>query len=338
MEKKIPIKNIYYMLCYSWDALQEKDLVSIDTNEFKDLLDLFAKVLAGGLEYLIKRGFDRQYIETQEEIALVRGKINVSNSIKRMSFVKGRLACQFDELSYNVLQNQIIKTTVDKLVKHGSIDPKVRQELKEVSRYLREIDQIPLNMKLFSMVHIHRNNHYYRFLLNICEIIYANLLADEKYGKKRFKDFLRDEDKMADLFEKFVRNFYKRELSGCSVSSELIKWDAEIADEYLPVMKTDISIVSKGRKLIIDTKYYKEAFSYRMNAKKLRSENLYQIFAYLKNSGQNCEGIILYPTVEDNFTHTYVIQGHKITAKSINLNQEWYQIQDELLAIVEESI
>lgn len=329
------------MLCYSWDALQEKDIVSVDVMDFKELYELFAKVLASGLEYLLKRGFDRQYVEVQEEMALVRGKINVSDSIKKLSLLKGRLICQYDDLSYNILQNQIIKATIERLLS-SNIGLDIKRDLKEISRYFREIDKIQLSKKQFGMVHIHRNNHYYRFLLNICELVYDNLLVDEKVGKISFRDFLKEEDSMAALFENFVRNFYKNELRDRKVFREQIKWDAEETDGFLPVMETDISITSRitGRKIIIDTKYYKEAFSYKMNVKKLKSENLYQIFAYLKNNKydgcEKCEGILLYPTVVEDFEHSYVIQGHKVSVRSINLNQDWQKIHNDLLAIVGE--
>ena len=41
----IPITNIYYLLCYAWDRLDEKDVVDVHPEEEKDLADLFARVL-----------------------------------------------------------------------------------------------------------------------------------------------------------------------------------------------------------------------------------------------------------------------------------------------------
>ena len=64
------------------------------------------------------------------------------------------------------------------------------------------------------------------FLLKICEIIYENLLISEDPGMSKFRDFLRDERKMAAVFENFVRNFYRLEVPECKVKSEVISWDA----------------------------------------------------------------------------------------------------------------
>ncbi|NIQ13085.1 MAG: restriction endonuclease, partial [Candidatus Dadabacteria bacterium] len=55
----IPIQNIYYLLCYAWNKLEEKDLVNVQEEDTTKLIDLFAKVLINGTTYLLKRGLDR---------------------------------------------------------------------------------------------------------------------------------------------------------------------------------------------------------------------------------------------------------------------------------------
>ncbi len=345
MEAKIPIKNIYYMLCYAWDKLKEKDIVSVDESAGKDIYDLFARVLISGLNHLIKRGMDRAYINVNEDVSTLRGKINFNESMKRILWLKGKLTCEFDELSYNILHNQIIKSTLNALINNEEIDISLKNKMIELNKYFRDIDDMKLSKKLFGQVKINRNNHYYGFLINICEIIFDNLLVDEKSGYTTFRDFERDERQMAYLFEHFVRKFYKRELNDYTVYRENIYWSANENDvesfKLLPHMQTDISIESINRKIIMDTKYYKDVFTYNMDIKKLNSSNLYQLFAYLINNeskgGVNLEseGILLYPTVNEEVDLEYFIQGHRISIKTLNLNQEWQEIHNRLLEIIE---
>ena len=40
----IPIKNIFYMLVYSWGYPQEQNLISITQKDHKDLTNMFADV------------------------------------------------------------------------------------------------------------------------------------------------------------------------------------------------------------------------------------------------------------------------------------------------------
>ena len=341
---KIPIQNIYYLLCYAWNKLEEKDIVDVSGIDSTELLDLFAKVLIGGLRHLFKRGLDRGYVPYSEDTRCIRGKIDFNSSIKTNLINKGQLHCHHDEFSFNVLHNQILKATIRSLIHAQFLDNEHRQHLIGFYRKLREIDLIRLNSQCFSRVQLHRNNSFYDFLLKICELIYDYMLPTEEPGKSKFRDFLQDERKMALLFEEFVRNFYKIEASGYQVGRDDILWDATpLADNavsLLPKMQTDISIETEGSKLIIDTKFYKEALTSHFDREKARSAHLYQIYAYLRNieskGGLNteCSGMLLYPTVQDDFSEGYMMDSHKVMIQTVNLNQDWGKIHQDLLGIL----
>lgn len=147
MENKIPIKNIYYMLCYAWDRLEQKDIVEVDTIGSNEMLDLFVMVLISGISYLIKRGFHRQYIPYRGEENFIRGKININESIKRKSWIKGKMYCEYDDLSHNVLHNQILKTTINNLILYPSLNEELKDQLIKLYKYFQHIDKISLNKK-----------------------------------------------------------------------------------------------------------------------------------------------------------------------------------------------
>lgn len=340
MPNKIPIKNIYYMLCYAWDRLQEKDIVDVDKIQGNDLPDLFARVLVSGTEYLIKRGFDRKYVNRIEMVSGIKGKIDFAGSIKRISWMDGRMSCDFDELDHNILHNQIIKTTVEQMIRLKGLDESLKDDLARVNRYFRDISFIAISKKTFNKIQINKNNQYYEFVLKVCEIIYDNILVDEQSGQTKFRDFMKDDRQMAYLFENFVRNFYKRELPDYTVKRENIGWDTVGDTKYLPVMQTDITLISDQKKIIMDTKFYAGAFTSNFGVNKFRSGHLYQLFAYLKNSEAKgeldlqSEGILLYPMVDEEVDADYVIQGHKVKIRTVNLNQDWQQIHERLLEVV----
>ena len=95
--EKIPIQNIYYLLCYAWNKLAERDIVSVEGLDSTNLLDLLAKVLAGGLDHLFKRGLDRGYLTYYEDSRCLKGKIHFAPSVKRNLFSKAQVHCGFDE-------------------------------------------------------------------------------------------------------------------------------------------------------------------------------------------------------------------------------------------------
>ncbi len=345
---KIPIENIYYLLCYSWNKLEEKEQVSVNAQDFTELIDLFAVVLKNGINQLIKRGFDRNYIEFSEDTKRLRGKIDFGVSLKKNLMKKAQMHCHFDDLNHNVLHNQIIKSTIHNLMNMKKIDKEIRSDLRDVYLKLSGIDLIKIENKHFRMIQLNSNNNFYDFLLNVCELIHNNIFIDEQSGKYKFKDFTRDEKKMATLFEDFVRNFYKNELPKhirkTKVYREDIFWDTKSINEsalkLLPKMQTDISIEFENDKLIIDTKFYKEALQTYYDSEKIISENLYQMLAYVTNiaakGGINtsCRGMLLYPTVQRELNEVFNIQDHDILFNTINLNQNWKQIHDDLINLI----
>lgn len=341
---EIPIQNIYYLLCYAWNKLPESDIVNVNAKDFKKILDLFAKVLINGCYHLFKRGLDRNYILINENIRGIKGKFLLNHTLKRNTLKCGRTYCEYDEFHHDVIHNQIIKSTIYRLILFNELDSELRITLFDLYKKFYDIDLIKIDSKSFSSIKLHRNNFFYDFLIKICKIINDNLLVEEQVGKYKFKDFLRDEDKMAVVFENFVRNFYRKTYPGYIVRSETITWnltpEVESDVEFLPQMKTDISIETTNKKIIIDTKYYREALTGHYNKDKFHSANIYQLYAYLRNiesrggKNVNCEGILLYPTVNITLDKSYHHENHKISFKTINLSEDWRRIEERLKNIL----
>ena len=245
---KIPIQNIYFLLCYAWDTLEEGNIVHVQQDECRSYADLFARVLESGVTHLLKRGLDRGYVTEAEDTSSLRGKLDVSTTIKHNSLQHARVHCLFDTLSHDVTHNRIIKTTIGRLVRCGELDRDLRNRLLGVYRRLHDVSAIDLSSSVFGRVTLHRNNAFYGFLLQVCRLVFECLLVDEKTGEAAFRDFLRDEKAMARVFERFVFNFFRKEQSVFRVRSDRIDWQEVIAREehlrFLPTMRTDVSLAS----------------------------------------------------------------------------------------------
>jgi 5-methylcytosine-specific restriction enzyme subunit McrC len=334
----IPIQNIYFLLCYAWDKLEEKNIVEVDAIDATTLADLFARVLINGTNHLLKRGFDRGYVSQHEWTGRLRGRVCFQEAIRRNATATGRLPCDFDELSYNVLHNRILKATFQRLIQSNGLAAECSEKLTQLCRLFSGIEDIELSSRLFGQVQLHRNNQFYDFLLKVCELIHRNLLVDEQPGASKFMDFVRDKRQMAILFEHFVRTFYRVHTSFW-VKREDIYWlwstTDQVAAGLLPKMQTDISLTSATRKIIIDCKFTPEATQRHYEAEKLRSAHLYQINAYMDHQTfAGCEMMLLYPTVDSPLSANFTHKGHKISIRTINLNQPWQGIHNDLLALV----
>jgi 5-methylcytosine-specific restriction enzyme subunit McrC len=339
----IPIQNIYYLLCYAWDKLAEKDVVAVEATDTTTLADLFTRVLINGTNHLLKRGFDRGYIPQHEWTGRLRGRICFQEAVRRNVMMTGRLPCEFDELSYNVLHNRILKATMQRLIRTQRLAPECSEGLAQLCRLFSDIQDIELTNRVFGQVQLYRSNQFYDFLLKVCELIHRNLLISEKSGTSKFMDFVQDKRQMAILFENFVRTFY-RVHTDYQVKREDFRWRWVPTDDFsrglLPKMQTDISLTSDSRKIIIDCKFTPEATQQHYEAQTLRSAHLYQINAYMDNLPEDklteiCQMMLLYPTVDLPLSATFTHKGHKISIRTINLDQPWQSIHQDLLALVE---
>lgn len=341
----IPVENIYYLLCYAWNKLEEKERVNVSIDDKTELLDLFAKILINGTRSLLKRGIDRNYIDHTEEIAGVKGKVQISQTLKSNLLFRQRAICTYDDLSSNILTNRILVTTIYQLTRTKGLDRQLKDELVALLRMLAGIEQLEITTSLFKKVKLNRNNRFYGFIMNVCQIIHENILPSEEQGKYKFSDFTRDERKMNQLFESFIRNFYRIEQRKYkSVKKEVIKWQFEQSDnesyQYLPQMETDISLENDTEKIIIDAKYYSETMAVNYDKEKIKSANLYQLFSYLINQEDNdpktqtATGILLYPTIETDYNLNFHYNKHSIQIRTVNLNSNWKKIALRLKEII----
>lgn len=166
---EIPIANIYYLLCYAWDALEEKEtLEEVGALDSTELLDLFAKVLTNGTRRLLRRGLDRGYVPREGEIAGVRGKLLTTPTLRRDLLRQGRAACIWDELEYDTLPNRILKTTFECLRGTAELDERTRADVRDMLRWLTPVRSLALRAEHFRRVQLHRNNRIYAMLLHVC--------------------------------------------------------------------------------------------------------------------------------------------------------------------------
>lgn len=340
----IPIENIYYLFCYAWDRFDEAQAIPLGGEASPDLPNLLAKVLLSGTRTLFRRGLDRGYQFHDEEIATVRGRIDIGASLRLQARNVGRLHCEFDELSHDIHHNRVLKASLRRLSRAASLDPALAHELCVTAGRLSDVQDIGLTRSSFRRVQLHRNNAFYDFLLKVAELAYDCLLPDPSGQGFRFTDVLRDERKMANVFERFVRNFYRHEQNGFAVEPLTIPWDAtpilDAALDRLPRMQVDVFLKSPERWLIIDTKYYRDALQRFYGAETYHSGNLYQLFSYLKNAAAAfaptppLEGMLLYPKVGQELDDRLLLQGHCVQIATINLAQSWRAIERRLLALI----
>ena len=150
IDKGIFIKNIYYMLSYAFQVLKQEDYQKVKGEKFDKIHDLFAAILEKGVSRQIKQGLYREYVPVREDLSVMRGKLNINDTIALKVQKKQKLACEFDEFSDDNLYNQILKVTIHRLIHAKDVDAKQKQALKKVIVFFGNVkliqpDHIPWN-------------------------------------------------------------------------------------------------------------------------------------------------------------------------------------------------
>ncbi len=334
----ICIKNIYYMLSYAFQVLNEQGYKQVATEEYENVAELCSEILIKGVTSQIKRGLGREYLSQTESLASIKGKINISFSVKEQSMLKKHLICSYDEFSVNSYMNRIIRTTMEVLIK-SSISKERKKQIRKLLIYFAEVE--PLNIgNIKWKQQYNRNNQTYQMLISVCYLIIKGLLQTTSDGNIKLMDFL-DEQRMCRLYEKFILEYYRKEHSEVKVSASQIPWDLD--DGYsvmLPIMQSDIMLKSDDKILVIDAKYYSHTTQNQYNMNTLYSRNLYQIFTYVKNLDKdktgNVTGMLLYAKTDEKIlpNNDYKMSGNPILVRTLDLNCDFVEIKKQLDEIV----
>lgn len=332
------------MLSYAFQILTQDTYDDVAIESFDEMYDLLAAILAKGIGIQLKQGLYREYINRQEELSVLRGKINMSGTIKNQLVHKRVLTCDFDDLSENNLFNQIIKTTVSLLLRNDTVKSKYKDDLKKKMLFFSNIDFLEPTSIRWSSIRFQRNNQTYRMLISICQLILEGMLMTTDTGEYRLASFV-DEQRMCRLYEKFILEYYNRHYPELKVSASQIPWSVDDGVRtMLPMMQSDIHLQKDNTVLIIDAKYYNHTTQVQYNKHTLHSNNMYQIFTYVKNRDyefgeeeHTVSGMLLYAKTEEEVqpNHVYQMHGNQISVRTLDLNLPFVDIAGQLNQIAE---
>ena len=332
------------MLAYAFQVLNEQGYRQVALEDFENTAELLTAILCRGVSTQIKRGLIHDYIMNEESLSSPKGKIEVSASIKSQSIRKKQLVCSYDEFSINAYNNRIIKTTFDVLLR-SRISKERKKEIRKLLIYFDSVDLLDIHNIKWNQRY-DRNNQTYRMLISVCYMIHKGLLQTTSDGSVMLMDFL-DEQRMCRLYEKFILEYFRRHYPQIKASAAQIPWilDDGCSGAMLPVMQSDITLSLGNKVLIIDAKYYSRTMQVQYDKHTLHSNNLYQVFTYVKNKEaqfgdepHEVSGMLLYAQTDENIqpNNTYWMSGNKITVRTLNLDSEFSDISRQLNEIADD--
>jgi 5-methylcytosine-specific restriction enzyme subunit McrC len=264
----------------------------------------------------------------------------------------GEVECDFQQYSVNEPRNQIIRSTLARLVQAGEFGADIkeadllRHRLRWLVRNLEGVELVELNVESIRRLILVQNENDYRLMLSICELIVTRQMPLEGEGTQPLPRVDHDMLILHRVYERFVANFYRVHLKEWNVNAQKrLDWHAQNTNEHLPSMIPDLILEEKGtgKIIILDTKFTAGSLLENQWGKPVYdSSHLYQLYAYLRSQEElsagyrTAQGILLYPVIRGRLSEKMQLQDHTMRIESVDLAARWQEVEKQLLEVINE--
>jgi 5-methylcytosine-specific restriction enzyme subunit McrC len=350
---RIPVRNLWLLMLYASNLFRHigSAKVSVEDNP-DDIPDLVAEILSRLVERRIIRNLTYGYQSREEVLGRVRGRINLLYTERHKLLDRGKVACQFDELTVNTVRNRYVRAALEEISKIVGCSG-LAHRCRSLAASLRRMGvtgECPGRGEV-SLDRFGRHDADDQPMVSAAHLAFNLALPTERVGFKHLSLPDREVKWIRKLYEKGVAGFYDVVLSGQGWrvdAGKTINWliDRKSAgiDKILPSMRTDITLdhLDTGRRIVIDTKFNSVVTPGWYREETLRSGYIYQIYAYLRSQegngdplADNATGLLLHPSVGDMVDESVVIQGHEIRFATVDLGGPANEIRAQLLKVLE---
>lgn len=265
------------------------------------LLEIFIFMFLEELAKLVQKGIKSDYVQKEENLKFLKGKLKISEQIKQNSVHKERFFVQYEEFSSDRVENRLIKTTLEYLYKKSKSN-KNQQRIREFLFVFDEI-RVSHNIKIdFEKIKLNRQMKDYEQVLLWCK----TFLLENSFSPYKGNDIafalLFD---MNLLFESYVYDYLKRKGGFENIKNQDKKHHLAYENENGKfALKPDI-VINEG-KIIVDTKW--KLLSADKSNQGISQADMYQLYAY-GTKYETCEKLyLIYPKdegIEGNLYHYY---------------------------------
>jgi len=298
--------------------LEHQKISFTDDNQF--LQDFLIWSLVFECESLLQRGLLKSYVEHEENLPYLRGKLILKHQFQNDIQKKAQFFCEFDELEYDNIENRIIFYSL-LLCERIAISPNLKQHIFTlIQQFSGMVQKTPIFVS--DIEHVMRNynrqNSHYEDAHSICKLIVKEVgISDFYHTKVPFSiPFFVN---MNDVFEDFVTLLFQK-YSDSDVEPQATQKAWDVDEKTAKMMKPDIILRKNQLLTIVDVKY----------KPKLSPGDLYQIGFYIHEyrdeirDPKDNEAYAIMPNYPDDSKtpHTYVATetGITIYEKHICLN------------------
>lgn len=321
---KCGTRNLFAMLAYAYDLTRLRS-DTVEQLEIEDIREFLIAILAAHLEDLVRGGLRRGYIEYEDNLAVMRGRLVLDRVLRRGPSTDVSLPCRFEEYTSDLPLNQVIRYTLTRI---GSLGEKaLDHRLRRLRAAFSTVSPRSFRLSDFEKFHYDRLIAHYQPIHALCRLILEALGAEDEAGSRPMGSFLVD---MNRLFERFVSAWLGSRLRP--------PWALRTqTSQYLDLtrkirLQPDLTLARAGSvRLIADTKY-------KLAKGNPSNQDVYQLLAYCR-ALRTRRAVLLYPDLDTPQPHL-TIRDHKneIHIDGIPLHHPWPTIETHLTHLLDRLI
>lgn len=284
------------------------------------LFELLLRCYIEQVTTIVRKGIARDYVSTQDNLVYLRGKLKMTEHIRRNSYNASRVYCEFDEYDVDRPINRLIKGALE-IVNKVAREATNQQRCRELLFWFDNVPGTKDPKQDFRRMRRDRFVQHYAPAMPLCRLILERLNPLTQQGENQVVSMLFPMEK---VFEAYV---------GAKLSHQFRDWRISLqasgkalVDEHLKKrmfnLKPDFKFSRSNTHVIADTKWKLIDQSNRSEKYGISQADIYQLFGYtkkyLKNQQQR-EVLLVYPA-SDTFTEP--------------LAPFWYEEGSEVLYVV----
>jgi 5-methylcytosine-specific restriction enzyme subunit McrC len=303
---KIDAANVFFMLSVAYELPQ----FIPETAEFQDLdhvLEFVVQHFVDQSEDRLRLGLYRNYIEKQENLTRLRGRIVFSRDLPLNFALRHRVFCEFAELSWDVPENQVIRQVAAQY-SNWPFRRELRSQLADIDGVMADVSATSWTSAVFDRITYNRLNEDYRPLHHLSRLLMDCSSLDEQEGFADFPTFLIDMNK---LFEAFLTAVLAAGLQAPLSSRAQARTHLDFGGRV--EMRPDVMVeMDRHPSGIIDAKYKK------LDNGEYKNSDLYQVVSYCV--ALRCQrGMLVYPRHLVGVDETIEVRNSAIGIRQISL-------------------
>jgi 5-methylcytosine-specific restriction enzyme subunit McrC len=293
------------------------------------LIGLFTRKLADQ----VRKGMPRRYLEHEDDLSVLRGRLNATRQFTKLIAQPDRIACSYDDLSPDIVLNQVMKAVVHRLMRLSRSSENQRL-LRELAFTYADIRSVEPSALAWNSLVLDRTNSRWRELVDLARLLMGERYQTTSAGKVDGFSLMFD---MSRLFEAYITQQLRRVVRGTGLTvhaqgGRLFCLQETDTGKQRFMTKPDILICRGAQvEVIIDTKW--KRISRRIDDAKqsVNQGDVYQMIAY--GHLYKCRRmVLLYPHHSELAAEAGLLNRHGITGTAHVLSTETVDLSGDALS------